>query len=346
MKNERLLDALSSVSPEFIKEAAPGNAPQRRRPSSHTLRRILVFAATLMLILTASIGVLSISAEAEEPLRELPVIMLREDFERLICQKFKEYETEGETHDAIRVRSFFEIQCLSENITQRAKEAMLAFFPITEIADIVNLDVTITEEEYEWLLGQFRSVGFTQNDLIECYERMYALTEKSDSVNKEKILSSLPEIPALTPPAEDDSATDDKDLLQEIPVMMLEEDFDRLIWQRMMETEGIKDTKKPDRLKAYYEFYFYEKRDEKVQQSLLKRQPYLELADVCALDLDITLTDVEKEFILEQLRLIGFTQNDLIECYERLYRLAENSDSENKENILSTLPEIPASSQK
>ena len=51
------------------------------------------------------------------------------------------------------------------------------------------------------------------------------------------------------------------------------------------------------------------------------------------------------DFILEQLRLIGFTQSDLIECYERLYKLAEASDSENKEKILATLPEIPASSQ-
>ncbi len=345
MKNERLLDAIGTVSPEFIQEAAPGNAPRKQKRTSRTIRRILAVAAALMLILTASIGVLSISAEAEEPLRELPVIMLREDFDRLICQKFKEYETEGETHDAMRVRSFFEIQCLTETISSRAREAMLAFFPITEIADIVNLDVTITLEEYEWLLDQFRSVGFSQNDLIECYERMYALAENSDSVNKEKILASLPAIPELTVSPEDALAPDNaEDLLQDIPVMMLEEDFERLIWQRMNETEGIKGTKKPDRVKAYYEFYFYEKRDEEVQQSFLKWMPYLELADICTLDK--TLTNLEKDFILEQLRFIGFTQSDLIECYERLYKLAEASDSENKEKILASLPEIPESSQK
>lgn len=345
MKNERLLESLSAVSPKFIEEAAPGNVPHKVRRTSRPIRRILAFAAAMMLILTAAIGtLLNTSAEVEEPLRELPVIMLREDFDRLICQKFKEYETEGETHDAMRVRSFFEIQCLSENISQRAKEAMLAFFPITEIADIVNLDVTITLEEYEWLLDQFRSVGFSQNDLIECYERMYALAENSDSVNKERILASLPAIPELTVSPEDALAPDNtEDLLQDIPVMMLEEDFEQLIWQRMNETEGIKGTKKPDRVKAYYEFYFYEKRDEEVQQSFLKWMPYLELADICTLDQ--TLTDVEKDFILEQLRLIGFTQSDLIECYERLYKLAEASDSENKEKILATLPEIPVSSQ-
>jgi hypothetical protein len=198
MKNERLFDAIGLVSPEFVKEAAPGNVPRKQRQKPHRIRRILAFAAVLMLILTASIATIWTSAETEEPLRELPTIMLREDFDRLVRAKFEEYETEGESHDAVRVRSFYEIQCLSENITPRAREAMLAFFPITEIADIVNLDVTIREEEYEWLLGQFRSIGFTQSDLIECYERMYELAEKSDSENKEKILASLPEIPKLS----------------------------------------------------------------------------------------------------------------------------------------------------
>ena len=198
MKNERLFDAIGLVSPEFVKEAAPGNVPRKQRQKTHRIRRILAFVAVLMLILTASLVTVWTSAESEEPLRELPAMMLREDFDRLVRQKFEEYETEGETHDAVRVRSFFEIQCLSENITPRAREAMLAMFPIVELADIVVLDITITPEEYDWLMDQLRSVGFTQSDLIECYERMYELAEKSSSEKKEKILSSLPEIPKLS----------------------------------------------------------------------------------------------------------------------------------------------------
>ena len=68
MKNERLFDAIGLVSPEFVKEAAPGNVPRKQRQKSHRIRRILAFAAVLMLILTASIATIWTSAETEEPL--------------------------------------------------------------------------------------------------------------------------------------------------------------------------------------------------------------------------------------------------------------------------------------
>ncbi|MBE6661598.1 MAG: hypothetical protein E7605_09395 [Ruminococcaceae bacterium] len=71
----------------------------------------------------------------------------------------------------------------------------------------------------------------------------------------------------------------------------------------------------------------------------MERYPLTELGNVYALD--ATASDVEKAFLLEQLRSIGFTQDDLIECYERMYELVENSDVENKEEILASLPEIP-----
>ena len=71
----------------------------------------------------------------------------------------------------------------------------------------------------------------------------------------------------------------------------------------------------------------------------MKRFPLAELSDVYAVD--ATASEVDKEFLLDELRSIGFTQNDLIECYERMYELVENSDVENKEEILASLPEIP-----
>jgi hypothetical protein len=57
--------------------------------------------------------------------------------------------------------------------------------------------------------------------------------------------------------------------------------------------------------------------------------------------LDLTASDADKKFVLDALRSLGFTQLDLIECYERMYELAEESDSENKDKILASLPEIP-----
>ena len=195
MKNERLMDVLSTVSPAYVAEAAPGNIPKRTGKSPRIVKRLLAVAAVLVLLVAAAVATIGISAEEEQPLQEMPVILLREDFDRLIVQRAQEIEGLVDTHDLDRLVSMYEHQYLSEVKTEKHKKLMLERFPIVALADIRNLDETITDVETEYYLEVLRSIGFTQNDLIECYERMYELVENSDVENKEEILASLPEIP-------------------------------------------------------------------------------------------------------------------------------------------------------
>lgn len=195
MKNERLLDTIGSVSPEFIQEAAPGNIPKRTVRRTRMAKRLLAVAAVLVLLLAAAMATIGISAEEEQPLQEMPVILLREDFDRLIVQRAEKIEGLVSTHELARLQAMYEHQYLSEAISEKHQKFMLEKFPIVALADIRNLDETISDVETEYYLEILRSIGFTQNDLIECYERMYELVENSDVENKEEILASLPEIP-------------------------------------------------------------------------------------------------------------------------------------------------------
>ena len=195
MKNERLMDVLSTVSPAYVAEAAPGNIPKRTGKSPRIVKRLLAVAAVLVLLVAAAVATIGISAEEEQPLQEMPVILLREDFDRLIVQRAQEIEGLVSTHELARLQSMYEHQYLSEARTEKHKKFMLEKFPIVALADIRNLDETISDVETENYLEMLRSIGFTQNDLIECYERMYELVENSDVENKEEILASLPEIP-------------------------------------------------------------------------------------------------------------------------------------------------------
>ena len=200
MKNERLMDVMGTVSPAFVAEAAPGNLPAKTKRPIRPVR-FLIAAAIIIATLMVSILGMTISAEDKGPqLQEVPVIILREDFDRLIAQKMDEIDAQKSTPNTVkmnhmRFKAFYERQFMLDTLSPRAKEAMLEKFPITELGDVYNLDLTASDVEKEWLLEMLRSLGFTQLDLIECYERMYELVEQSDSENKEKILASLPEIP-------------------------------------------------------------------------------------------------------------------------------------------------------
>jgi hypothetical protein len=195
MKNERLMDVLSTVSPAYVAEAAPGNIPRRTGKSPRIVKRLLAVAAVLVLLVAAAVATIGISAEEEQPLQEMPVILLREDFDRLIVQRAEKIEGLVSTHELARLQAMYEHQYLSEAINEKHRKAMLERYPIVALADIRNLDETISDVETENYLEILRSIGFTQNDLIECYERMYELVENSDVENKEEILASLPEIP-------------------------------------------------------------------------------------------------------------------------------------------------------
>ncbi len=199
MKNERLMDALGNVSPALVAEAAPGNLPASAKRPIRPLR-MLIAAAIVIAIMMVSVLGMTISAEESEPaLQELPVIILREDFDRMVKEMYQELEDKSEfndcSHYALRHMAFYEQQFMLDTLSPNAKEHMLEKFPITELCDVYVLDETATDVDKAWLLEQFRLIGFSQLDLIESYEKLYRMVEESDSENKEKILASLPEIP-------------------------------------------------------------------------------------------------------------------------------------------------------
>ena len=200
MKNERLMDALGNVSPALVAEAAPGNLPASAKRPIRPLR-MLIAAAIVIAIMMVSVLGMTISAEESEPaLQELPVIILREDFDRMVKEMYQELEDKSEfndcSHYALRHMAYYEQQFMSsDKHSPNHKQSMLEKYPITELCDVYTLDETTTDLEKAWLLEQFRLIGFSQLDLIESYEKLYRMVEESDSENKEKILASLPEIP-------------------------------------------------------------------------------------------------------------------------------------------------------
>ena len=199
MKNERLMDALGTVSPAFVSEAAPGNVPAKAKRPIRPVR-LLIAASIIIATMMVSILGMTISAEEQNQLQEVPVLILQEDFERLIVEKIDEIDANENTPHEVRMRhkrlqAFYEQQFMLDTLSPKAKEAMLERFPITELGNVYNLDFTATDVDKKFVLDALRELGFTQDDLIDCYERMYQLVEESDSENKEKILASLPEIP-------------------------------------------------------------------------------------------------------------------------------------------------------
>lgn len=199
MKNERLMDVMGTVSPAFVAEAAPGNLPAKTKRPIRPMR-LLIAASIIIATMMVSILGMTISAEEQNQLQEVPVLILQEDFERLIVEKIDEIDANENTPHEVRMRhmrlqAFYEQQFMLDTLSPKAKEAMLERFPITELGNVCNLDFTASDEDKKFVLDALRELGFTQDDLIDCYERMYQLVEESDSENKEKILASLPEIP-------------------------------------------------------------------------------------------------------------------------------------------------------
>lgn len=202
MKNERLMDVIGTVSPAYVAEAAPGNVPVKAKRPKRPMR-MLIAAAIMIATLMVSILGMTISAEDKGPqLKEVPVIILREDFDRLIAEKMDEIDAQESTPRTVkmnhmRFKAFYEQQFMLETLSPNHKKAMLERFPITELCDVYTLDLTASDVDKKFLLDELRAIGFTQEDLIECYQHMYELAEQSDSENKEKILASLPDIPEL-----------------------------------------------------------------------------------------------------------------------------------------------------
>ena len=202
MKNERLFDALGGVSPDFVTEAAaaeiPAATPRRRR----FRKGLFALVAAMIALITLTVG-LTISAEEEPALEEIPVMMLKEDFERLVKTKLDKQvgknQPSGLTHEAMRLQAFYEYWDLSQCSTEKSQAALLERFPAIECGPVYVLDGTVIDDEVAmaWILEYLRYLGFSQLDLIEAYENLHRTVEESDLEDKEAILETLPEIPPI-----------------------------------------------------------------------------------------------------------------------------------------------------
>ena len=200
MKNERLFDALGGVSPDFVTEAAaaeiPAATPRRRR----FRKGMFALVAAMIALITLTVG-LTISAEEEPALEEVPVMMLKEDFERLVKTKLDKQvgknQPSGLTHEAMRLQAFYEYWDLSQCSTEKSQAALRERFPAIECGPVYVLDETMVgwEAGMAWALEYLRCIGFSQLDLIEAYENLHRTVEESDLEDKEAILETLPEIP-------------------------------------------------------------------------------------------------------------------------------------------------------
>ena len=177
MKNERLFDALGGVSPDFVTEAAaaeiPAATPRRRR----FRKGMFALVAAMIALITLTVG-LTISAEEEPALEEVPVMMLKEDFERLVKTKLDKQvgknQPSGLTHEAMRLQAIYEYWDLSQCSSEKAQAALRERFPAIECGPIYVLDETMLDWEagMAWALEYLRYLGFSQLDLIEAYERI------------------------------------------------------------------------------------------------------------------------------------------------------------------------------
>ena len=201
MKNERLFDALGGVLPAFVTEATASDISATKPCRRRFRKGIFALAAAMIALIALTVG-LTIFAEEEPALEEVPVMMLKEDFDRLIKTKLdkqvdKTNQPSGLTHEAMRLQAFYEYWDLSQCSSEKSQAALLERFPAIECGPIYVLDETVMEDEVAmaWILEYLRYLGFSQLDLIEAYENLHRAVEESDLENKEAILETLPEIP-------------------------------------------------------------------------------------------------------------------------------------------------------
>ena len=130
--------------------------------------------------------------------------------------------------------------------------------------------------------------------------------------------------------------------ISDIPRMMLPEDYERFVSKMEVNLAG---THEFERFKAYYVQYDLSlQMSDRAKAYLLEQYPILEVTPIYAIDSE--LLDSEVEAITVWLTQYGgFTQQDLIDAYTRLHEAVLESDIEDKEAALATLPAIPVSEE-
>ena len=141
-------------------------------------------------------------------------------------------------------------------------------------------------------------------------------------------------------------------MLMDIPEILTQQDFEAILAEVKAGIEA--DTTLPEdarkhwarRFQAFWALQSLEDQNsELAREGLLKKYPIVEITNVYTVD--INLTKDEREFLHHMIvTYADMTQIDLIDTYQKLYDLTENSNlsNERKQAIGASLPDIPAPS--
>ena len=222
-KNEQLFRAIGKISPTYIEMAADGKVPCKKVRTSAPwgrFRALGVIAA--MITLAAMMFVLGLSVSASEPdpameeygagsmLMDIPEVLTQDDFawmvERIEARVAEETDVDEFTrkHWLKRFQAFFALQNPNEQTSNKKKQEMIAFCPVSEVVSVYTVDIHLTEDERDYLHHFMVTYGgMTQLDLITMYQSMYDLVEQSElsEERKQEIRASLPALPVHSPTA-------------------------------------------------------------------------------------------------------------------------------------------------
>ncbi|MBQ8718305.1 MAG: hypothetical protein IJY66_03475 [Clostridia bacterium] len=222
-RNEQLLRELSGISPLYIKEAQPGRVPAKKTMTYAPygrFRALGVLAA--MVVVAAMMFALGFSVSAAEPdpaneeyqigtmLMDIPEVLTQDDFEWMVERVEAGVAAESEIDEFVRkhwlkrFQAFFALQNPNEQTSNKKKQEMMAFCPVSEVVSVYTVDINLTESERDYLYHFMVTYGeMTQLDLITMYQSLYDLVEQSDlsEERKQEIRDSLPALPEHSPSA-------------------------------------------------------------------------------------------------------------------------------------------------
>ena len=150
------------------------------------------------------------------------------------------------------------------------------------------------------------------------------------------------DIPQTSPDGDTVTAINCDPFVSHVPLVLAVQDFEEILSSLKEKVDGgMADNFNYDRFNAYYCKYSLSNcKDDTKKEELLSKYPITEITDIYALVEDAT--DTEKRWLSEYLWAnIQYSPGDLVEDYTRLYTIANESSSENKEEILASLPKVP-----
>ena len=222
-RNEQLLRELSGISPLYIKEAQPGRVPAKKTMTYAPygrFRALGVLAAMLVVAAMMFALGLSVSATESDPameeygagsmLMDIPEMLTQDDFEWMVERMEAGVAAESEIDEFVRklwlkrFQEFYALQNPNEQTSNKKKQEMMAFCPVSEVVSVYTVDINLTESERDYLYHMMVTYGgMTQLDLITMYQSLYDLVEQSDlsEEGKQEIRDSLPALPEHSPSA-------------------------------------------------------------------------------------------------------------------------------------------------